>query len=181
MKVTGNLVIKSNSCICIEQKIIMQTKSKVFPEVNIQNFLCDHVLEMPIYRKYRSMKFVNLANNELHHSKIDNLQEEVLKHLSASVCSSYPSWPNFADRIGREYSLPNSQILITAGSDDAYKLLTKSLFSSAGMIVTQWPNYSLLLTYAHLHNIPVKSVSHDLQDGFSMENLSSFKKTVLSQ
>jgi histidinol-phosphate aminotransferase len=142
------------------------------------DFFKDSVFEVPAYPRYRAKKLINLANNELHHLRIQALQEEALRELSGEACAAYPNWGGFADRVGREFNIAGSQVIITAGSDDAYKLLTKAL-SSTTVIITQHPNYSLLFTYARLHDILVKSTPYCLQQGFAIEDLIELQENEL--
>jgi|GEM_PF-2655336 len=137
----------------------------------LESFLYRSVLDLPIRRKYRTYNLVNLANNELHHPLLEQLQSKIVRHIPGWVYSSYPSWPPVVEKLGKVYALSPEQILLTAGSDDAYKLLTDALYLEQGTIVTQAPNYEQLFIYAQLRRRSVETVRFRVGDGFSMKEL----------
>ncbi|QHC32658.1 pyridoxal phosphate-dependent aminotransferase [Streptomyces sp. HF10] len=106
------------------------------------------------YRRRRVPGAVNLASNELRHPVLERLAGEALSDLPAADLAGYPSGTAVTRLLADRLRTSPESLLLVAGSDDAYRLLTEALGPTLGAAaVTQQLNYQSLPDYARLRGL----------------------------
>ena len=118
----------------------------------------------------RDPGLVNLANNELHHPRLAALIRRATGTISERDWHAYPDYGRACAVLGDLLSVPAGQVLVTAGSDDAYKAVLEAFAEPGTVVVTQAPNYSQLAVYATLFGADVWPVPYG-PGGFDLEVL----------
>ncbi len=113
---------------------------------------------------------LNLSNNEMRHPRIIELHDDAIARLRPGVANTYPDLVRYRAGFAEQLSVPESQLLMSAGSDNAYLAVLGSLARSGSRVLTQQPNYSQLFVYAEMFGLAVESVPFDAASGgFSLD------------
>jgi histidinol-phosphate aminotransferase len=96
---------------------------------------------------------------------------EVLATLPARTVAAYPFHGPLVERLAELAGLPSDQVMITAGSDDAVKIIAEALFGTTGRLVLQEPNYELVRQYARLRRVDVLGVPPGPDRRFRLDDL----------
>ncbi|WP_437620391.1 pyridoxal phosphate-dependent aminotransferase [Sorangium sp. So ce1151] len=115
-----------------------------------------HALTVPRRARVRKDGYLNLANNEFVHPALEALLAEGLAQVTPETARAYPHHPDLIEDLARHFGLDRSQVLISAGSDDAIKTVTEALFATTGRLILQVPNYEQ--HYAALRDVEVTPV-----------------------
>ena len=103
--------------------------------------LREHVSRLPVRRRVSKDGYVNLANNEFLHPALEPLFREALSHVSAETVRTYPHHPDLVRDLTEHYRLPPDSLLVSAGSDDAIKMVMDAVAATSGRLILQVPNY----------------------------------------
>lgn len=115
---------------------------------------------------------LNLSSNELLHERLYTFNKELLSKINIDSISSYRYYPKDISYIANFFNLSTENMLLTAGSDDAIKIIINSMIKTTGRLIIPYPNYENYLSYAKLNQIEVKlinfssnySYKHSIQD-----------------
>lgn len=113
---------------------------------------------------------LNLSSNELVHRGADTLVQEALGTLVAADAVRYPYWPAFEEELAARLGLPVEQLMLTAGSDEAYKMLLAALEHPGRVLVSQAPNYEQLALYAKMQGLALRTVPYRRDEGFCLDD-----------
>lgn len=136
----------------------------------------EHVLDIPPTVKIGKDDFLNLKSNEL----LNMPKPLINKWLSEILCenvSSYPSYDRIYTAMADFFEIDKCHLLLTAGSDEAIKLLNYSLFKKTQNLYLQHPNYASYERYGQLFEhklnlVPVREIyQHNANDFKNLENV----------
>ncbi len=108
---------------------------------------------------------LNLSNNEMRHPGIMALHGDALARLQSSAANTYPDLVRYRARFAELLSVPAEQLLMSAGSDNAYLAVLGALGRPGSQVLTQQPNYSQLFVYADMFGLKVRTVPLTLDSG----------------
>jgi histidinol-phosphate aminotransferase len=129
-----------------------------------------HVKNLRVWRKQSHGDVLNLASNEFVHPVVDRIARDVLAGLDARTVTGYPFHGGLVERLAAHTGVRGDQLMITAGSDDAIKILADALFRTTGRLVLQEPNYELVRQYALLRLVAVTPVATREDRRFHLED-----------
>jgi histidinol-phosphate aminotransferase len=124
----------------------------------LDRHLCDEVLQLPIHVRSSREGMLNLASNELVHPRVQQLLGAVIKEIEPGDVHSYPFASSFAAEFADVLGVAADQLLLSAGSDDALKILVEAATRRTRSVLTQDPNYEEVARYARLRNLRVRLV-----------------------
>ena len=115
-------------------------------------------LERPASRKRPG--FLNLSSNELGHPACERLAEEFLATASPRLLSVYPDPAAFIRFVAGHADLAEDSVLLTAGSDDAIRMVMALLGAGTRRLILQHPNYENYSRYAAVFGVECRLVAH---------------------
>jgi histidinol-phosphate aminotransferase len=111
---------------------------------------------------------VNLANNEMCHTAVARLLADAVAALGPEDWISYPDYASARDRFARLLTVPSAGLLLTAGSDQAYRAVFHAFAAPGRVLLTQRPNYAQIFPYAVLTGLTVECVDYRPGEGFRL-------------
>ncbi len=138
--------------------------------LELDHFLNPTMARAPVRRKPDKRGFLNLSSNEFLHRDVARIVAIAYGHLEPDHATRYPYWPAFERELALRFGLDQSQVLITAGSDSAYRMLLTSLEHPDRVVVTQAPNYEQLGFYASIAGLDVRAVRYRKGEGFVLQD-----------
>ncbi len=121
---------------------------------------------------------LNLSNNELRHPRILELHRAAIAQLHPWAANTYPDLVRYRARFAELLCVPAEQLLMSAGSDNAYLAVLGALIPRGARILTQEPNYSQLFVYADQFGLRVHTVP--LEVSTSEFDVNRFRQAVRS-
>lgn len=118
-----------------------------------------HVEDLRVWRKQDHGGVLNLGSNEFVHPVVDEIARDVLARVDTRTITAYPFHGGLVERLAAHTGVSGDRMMITAGSDDAIKILADALFRTTGRLVLQEPNYELVRQYALLRQVAVTPVT----------------------
>lgn len=122
---------------------------------NIDNFIDSNLKNINLKKKVSKQGKLNLASNELLHSKLKELNNKFKEIYQFDTINSYTFYPDkirdFSELLG--YNKEN--IALFAGSDDAIKIIINSIGCNSKNLIIQTPNYENYYSYAKLKGINI--------------------------
>lgn len=112
------------------------------------------------YKRKSYTGFLNLANNELVHPIIISLWQKFKDLMSGDEVSHYPYYQFLINQLADFFNLDPSQVLVSAGSDDAIKMITFLMIAQQKKLIIQIPNYHSYTYYAQLINANIQEIFH---------------------
>ena len=109
---------------------------------------------------------LNLSSNHLLHGASDALLTEALTHLTSRHVSEYAYHEPFVDRLAIVLKTKPQSLTLTAGADDAIKILSFALLRRGKVALAQKPGYGanyLMLNAEELHYVEYDQSSFDLK------------------
>jgi histidinol-phosphate aminotransferase len=116
--------------------------------------------------------FVNLSSNELVHEGVAAIVAAELARLDGGDVTRYPFCAAFEAEVAGWLGLDSDSLMLTPGSDAAYKMLLCCFSHGSGAVVTQAPNYEQLALYASMLGLAVRGVRYRRDEGFTPEMFS---------
>jgi histidinol-phosphate aminotransferase len=128
-----------------------------------------HVFEVPVATKPQRDGLLNLSSNELLHPAVAPLLARIEIPVPALQC--YPLFDGVLDDLAALHRIGRDQVLVSAGSDAAIKLVVEAIASTHGRLLLQAPNYERWLAHAPLHRVAVKPIwfGADQPDAFTVD------------
>lgn len=111
----------------------------------------------PTKRSYEQQ--LNLSNNELQHPQLDAVIADFYTAAEISWISRYSYWPSLLGSVGRHFDLPVERVWISAGSDQAIRVLIWLAAAAGRRLILQSPNYATYTTAAAAEGIKVDAVT----------------------
>ncbi|MET0403006.1 MAG: histidinol-phosphate transaminase [Cystobacter sp.] len=112
-------------------------------------------------RDYRSV--LNLSSNELHHPAAEAFLQDFMARQPPEAFTRYPYFPEAVDAVAAHHGLSPQQVLLSAGSDDAIRMLLHMLAGATGRLLLHWPNYANYETYARGRGLRIHYVTYARQ------------------
>lgn len=107
-----------------------------------------------VYQRTDKTGYINLANNEFWHYKLDDFfQEVILKPIESRILASYPFVPMY-ERLLEEYlNIPEKSAILCPGSDFAIHVVLDAFGHRADKIIIDHPNYDGYQYYCRLKKL----------------------------
>jgi histidinol-phosphate aminotransferase len=102
---------------------------------------------------------LNLSSNELHHPEAAAFLQEFMAKQPPELFTRYPYFPRGVECVAEHHGLPLEQVLLSAGSDDAIRMLLHMLVGTSRRLILQSPNYQNYELYARGRGVDVQHVS----------------------
>lgn len=102
---------------------------------------------------------LNLSNNELIHPRLEAMVESFYSAAEVSWVTRYPYWPRVVAAIAKKFDLGTASVWISAGADQAIRLLIRLAAMKRHRVVLQWPNYATYATAASSEEIVGEAVN----------------------
>src|SRR5436190_8025342 len=123
----------------------------------------EDVLRIPVRSYGDPGSMLNLATNEFIHPTVTRLHGSALAAVSPESLRSYTTHQVLLDEIAAHFGFDRATVLVTAGYDDALRILTDAVFATTGRMFVQAPNYSGVVRYARLRGIDAVQVSFSVR------------------
>lgn len=140
---------------------------------NIHDHTHMSIEKMKSQEKVSKKGKVNLSSNELRHSKLEDFFKKFLTQDKAELFPRYPYFPDYNKSIAEMLKLNEDQLLLSAGSDDAIKIIIEAISYGTKRVVTHYPNYENYLYYAELRGIKCDIIPFNPED-FQTKLVNSF-------
>jgi histidinol-phosphate aminotransferase len=134
---------------------------------NLQTHLSDSFYLVDRKEKYCYDEYINLSSNEFIHPLTDKLVTEFIKVIEPSIVAKYPYYPSLYGELSQFMDVSPRNILISAGSDDAIKMICESLILNTGRAIIQSPNYDSYYSYCKIRGIEtieIKYLNRSMED-----------------
>ncbi|HVJ91022.1 MAG TPA: aminotransferase class I/II-fold pyridoxal phosphate-dependent enzyme [Labilithrix sp.] len=109
--------------------------------LDVAKHLSAHVFGVPRRTSGRREGVLNLSSNELLHSECERFWRAFLQEAQPSWLSSYPLYEAATLAASRELETIPERTLLTAGSDDAIRLVAEALMTTTGRAILGVPTY----------------------------------------
>jgi len=127
-------------------------------QFNIKDHIDPHIEELEGKDKISKKGKLNLSSNELKHSELGDFHHVFLSHINANTFSEYPYFPDYTDKIAEFLNLDREKIILTAGSDDAIKIIIEAFSKKTNTLYIQYPNYENYMYYASLRGMKCEKI-----------------------
>ena len=118
---------------------------------------------MPLQGKPCRDGMLNLKSNELLHPSLAEFYGDAIRILSSEFATTYPMHTKMEKELADFFGIRPVQLALTAGSDDAIKIVTEAVFVNSHCLILQEPNYENYRYYAALRGVGIFSIGfHDL-------------------
>jgi histidinol-phosphate aminotransferase len=127
---------------------------------NLQTHLSNSFYLVDRKEKYCYDGLINLSSNEFVHSLTEKLLAEFVKTIEPSLVARYPYYPSLYKDLSKFTGIPSENILLSAGSDDAIKMICESLIATTGRMFIQSPNYESYYSYCKMRGVSIVEVEY---------------------
>jgi len=135
---------------------LLQIRSSMFDP---DHFFPAKLLGVPRPTKRNYGLLLNLSNNELQHPRLDAIIDDFFAAAEVSWVSRYAYWPRLLGAVARHFDLPAERVWISAGSDQAIRVLIRLAAAAGRRLILQSPNYSTYTITAATEGIAVDAVA----------------------
>lgn len=122
----------------------------------------DHISDKLYHANYKAKRdyrnYLNLASNELNHSKLKGLLQEFHANYLPRQISQYPYYDDLREELTGFLKLDTGSLLLSPGSDTAIATII-NYFARKNGIVLHSPNYYNYEYYASINDIHITSVN----------------------
>lgn len=126
--------------------------------LDVKAHLSAHVFDVSRRRSGRREGLLNLSSNELLHAECARFWREFLREAQPSWLTSYPLYEAATVAASRELETSPERTLLTAGSDDAIRLVAEALMATTGRVILGVPNYEGWEHHAAIRRVNVTRV-----------------------
>ncbi|OMF81578.1 aminotransferase class I/II-fold pyridoxal phosphate-dependent enzyme [Paenibacillus glucanolyticus] len=108
--------------------------------------------------KIKRGKALNLASNEFIHPISDTITQDIVSTIKTEHIVQYNYHPELLVNLSEFYSIPTENLLVSAGSDDAIKIITEAIIMNSKKLILQYPNYENYVRYAELRGVYIEKI-----------------------
>jgi histidinol-phosphate aminotransferase len=141
-----------------------------------ETFFSKAVLRVPRIVKTDRSHLLNLSSNELLHPELGPLLEGPLRLLEPASVAAYPAYAGAIRHLAEHHGIEASCLLVSAGSDDAIRLIIEAFAAPRGSMILQVPNYEGWRRHAELRGVQVHEVRFggDVAERYTMRQFRKF-------
>lgn len=120
----------------------------------LQDHTIGSILEtvQPYYKKNYG-DAVNMSSNEMIHPGMGQLFQDFCQEYNPQLVGKYPYYPRVEAELAEHLGISPDELLLTASSDDAIKLVITSVCKATKHIILPTPNYENYFIYADLNQV----------------------------
>lgn len=133
--------------------------------VNFKELLLEDIKNMPLFVREDRSGFLNLRNNELVHSQLENLALRSLTGIHGEDISRYNYYAPLESSVASLFNISQESICLGAGSDQMIKTVFEAFRNKISHVILQTPNYYGYAYYSRLYSY----ILHSLTIGESIE------------
>ncbi|MGE7307970.1 aminotransferase class I/II-fold pyridoxal phosphate-dependent enzyme, partial [Priestia megaterium] len=127
-------------------------KNSIF---NIDTHIKKELITIENKKKVSKKGKLNLSSNELLHEDLLDFNNKVLGQINVDSIFNYRYFPDDIKSVANILSVPVENMILSAGSDDAIKILTESVIKTTNRLIIPYPNYENYFSYASLRGIDI--------------------------
>ncbi|MDZ4481527.1 aminotransferase class I/II-fold pyridoxal phosphate-dependent enzyme [Bacillus cereus] len=123
---------------------------------------------------------LNLSSNELLHERLPGFNRGIFEKIDINSISSYRYFPDDIKFLSNIFNIPAEKVLLSAGSDDAIKVVIESVVKTTGRLIIPYPNYENYFSYAKLRGIDIIPIEFDSNESTPKHTVRDIEKKLVT-